>query len=70
MGWDCPCGASVGTQAHWCEALQARHAERVERLLAPQASLLIAASSHPGPGGQATAELMRLTEERREDMHE
>ena len=66
MGWDCPCGASVGTQRHWCEALQRRHAERVERLLALLTSLLIAAT--PGPTGQATAELMRLTEERREDL--
>lgn len=30
MGYDCPCGASVGTRAHWCEWKQERHADRLE----------------------------------------
>lgn len=33
MGYDCRCGTSVGTRAHWCEWMQELHARRVERLL-------------------------------------
>lgn len=38
MGYDCPCGTSVGTRAHWCEWKQQQHASRVEALL--EATLL------------------------------
>lgn len=40
MGWDCGCGASVGTGNHWCAFLERRHADRVERLLVIIARLL------------------------------
>lgn len=33
MGYDCPCGTSVGTRAHWCEWRQEQHARRQEALL-------------------------------------
>lgn len=36
MGYECPCGTSVGTRAHWCEWKQAQHASRVEALLEAQ----------------------------------
>lgn len=44
MGYDCPCGTSVGTRAHWCEWLQEQHAQRVEKLLA----LVVRSVSDPG----------------------
>ena len=66
MSWSCPCGASVGTQDHWCEALQSRHAERVERLLALIAAG-VAALNGQNPTSQSVGEIMRLTKERRED---
>jgi hypothetical protein len=42
MSWDCPCGASVGTANHWCEALQHIHALRVERLLTALIGTIVA----------------------------
>lgn len=43
MSYDCPCGTSVGTRAHWCEWKREQHAIRVERLLELQVSMVAAA---------------------------
>lgn len=66
MGYDCPCGTSVGTRAHWCEWRQQQHALRVERLLALLVSASLAAQ-HDSPTSAARSELMALTRERIED---
>jgi len=65
MGYDCPCGTSVGTRAHWCEWKQEQHAERVEKLLALIAAG-VAAVAGVEPTSAAVTELVRLTDKRRE----